>query len=212
MKKRFMALPIVGIVVAMLGSAVFASSPGPGTPPIEVDGAPIDDIIIYEGDDIMNVMGKKATDLIGESELQAAVNKKDKSIKASDMIVSFVFTGYYRPDIWGQTPHIEVHHDFGHDVMIRIGYNSDPSDVLIVLHYVKGRNETVGKWVIVGENDTTTSLKFTVDSLSPFAVVKGTPKSSSQTGEYAGTYIIMVATALVACGAVFAIRAKKASK
>ena len=50
-----------------------------------------------------------------------------------------------------------------------------------------------------------------VSDLSPFAIAKASATTSAQTGEYAGTYIIMVAVALVAAGAVFAIRAKKAS-
>ena len=213
MKKRFMALPIVGIVVAMLGSAVFASSPGPGVPPIEVDGYPLDEIIILENEDLMGVMGKKGTDLIDASTLQTEINKQNPKLKAEDSVVFFTFGGYIKSDIWGGTPHIDMHTIFpsGSPVTIRIGYETDPNDVVIVLHFVQTPG-TTGSWHIVGNADTPTSLKFTVSGLSPFAVVKVSPKSSSQTGEYAGTYIIMVATALVACGAVFAIRAKKASK
>ena len=51
-----------------------------------------------------------------------------------------------------------------------------------------------------------------LDNLSPFYLYTATAKSSAQTGDFAPAYIAMISVALLSCGVIFAIRAKKATK
>ena len=210
MKKALMTLPVIGIVVAMLGASVFAASPSAGTHPISAVGTKsgIDytsRIIIIDGEDLLNVNGKKATDLgISKSDLQSEVDKINDKVDASELEVVHTFGAYFSSAYDTYGPSIECH-SFGPNdpLAIRVSYSSSSDDVILVLHFENGA------WKIVGNADTTSSVKFTVTSLSPFAIVKASPASSAQTGEYASPYLVMVASALVACGALFMIHAKK---
>lgn len=207
MKKTFAALPTMAVVVSMFAASVFAASPSAGTKPLSVKGGgySVDDIVIIEDEDLEDVMGDKATDLgFSAKELQKEVDKIDSSIKASDLEVFMTFGAYLASDYTGKGHEKTV--DLGDDVTIRVSCDSESTDAVLVFHFEDG------EWKIVGKADSTSSVKFTVDSLSPFAVAKASAETSAQTGDYAGTYIIMVAVALVAAGAVFAIRAKKAVK
>lgn len=207
MKKTFAALPTMAVVVSMFAASVFAASPTAGTKPISVSGGgySVDDIIIIEDEDLEGVDGEKATDLgFSAKELQKEVDKIDSSIDAKDLEVFYTFGAYLKSDYTGSGHEATV--DLGDDVTIRVSCDSESTDAVLVFHYVDD------EWEIVGKADSTSSVKFTVDSLSPFAVAKASAESSAQTGDYAGTYIIMVAAALVAAGAVFAIRAKKATR
>ena len=168
MNKKFMALPVIGIVVAMLGASVFAASPSTGILVKATAGDGTDlltedpthgKIVIVDGQDDQNVMGKKGTDLISADLINSTVN--NSKFDASSFTVVKVFDAHYEV---GGVP------------------TALPADFVVQ------------------------------NSLSPFAIIKATAATSAQTGEYAGAYIIMVAVALTACGAVFAIRAKKASK
>ena len=51
-----------------------------------------------------------------------------------------------------------------------------------------------------------------VTSFSPFYIYVGGPQNSPQTGDFAPAYIAMISVALISCGAIFAVRAKKATK
>ena len=51
-----------------------------------------------------------------------------------------------------------------------------------------------------------------VTSFSPFYIYVGAASTSPQTGDFAPAYIAMISVALISCGAIFAIRAKKATK
>ena len=213
MNKKFMSLPVIGVVVAMLGASVFAASPSAGTHPISVDDPSgyltVDNIIIIDGEDLKTVKGMKATELgISKDDLQAEVDKVDSKIDAADLEVVHTFGAYYAPDYEANGEHIEWHYINPQPFTFRVSFNSDSSDAVIVLHF----DSNLDQWVIVGTADSTSSVSATVSNLSPFAIVKASPASSSQTGEYAGAYIVMVAAALAACGAVFAIRAKKATR
>ncbi|MBR6960769.1 MAG: hypothetical protein IKH76_09860 [Clostridiales bacterium] len=212
MKKTFAALPTMAVVVSMFAASVFAASPTAGTKPISVSGGgySVDDIIIIEDEDLEGVDGEKATDLgFSAKELQKEVDKIDSSIDAKDLEVFYTFGAYLKSDYDANGPETAGNYrnvDLGDDVTIKVSCDSEDTDAVLVFHYVDD------EWQIVGKADSTSSVKFTVDSLSPFAVAKASAETSAQTGDYAGTYIIMVAVALVAAGAVFAIRAKKATK
>ena len=206
-----MALPAIALVVSMMAATAFAGSPTPGTHPTKVVGnLTTDDIIIIEGEDVEEVMGKKATDLgFSESELQKEVDKVDSKIKAADLTVYVTFGAYLKSDYENNGPEVKGSErtvDLGGENTITVTCESESTDAVLVFHFVNGA------WKLVGKADSTTTVTFTVSTLSPFAVVKASAKSSAQTGEYAGAYIVMVAVALVAAGAIFAIRAKKATK
>ena len=217
MKKSLVTLPVIGVVVAMLGASVFAASPSAGTHPISaVDSYGHDytnDIIIIDGEDLLNVSGKKGTDLgLSKADLQAEVDKINDKVDASDLEVVHTFGAYFsedynRPDgLDGRPggPRVETYRRSpSNPLTIRVSYSSSSDDVILVLHFEDGA------WKIVGSADTTSSVKFSVTSLSPFAILKASPASSAQTGEYASPYLVMVASALVACGAIFAIQARK---
>ena len=210
-KKRFMALPAIALVVSMMAASAFAASPTPGTHPVKVVGnLTEDEIIIIDGEDVEGVMGKKATDLgLSADTLQMEVDKVDKNIKAADLEVYVTFGAYLRSDYESNGPETkgsERHVYLGGENTITVSCASESTDAVLVLHFEEGA------WKIVGKADSTTTVTFTVSYLSPFAVVKASAPSSAQTGEYAGAYIVMVAVALVAAGAIFAIRAKKATK
>ena len=51
-----------------------------------------------------------------------------------------------------------------------------------------------------------------VTEYSTFSLYVATAKSSAKTGDYAPAYIAMISVALISCGAIFAIKAKKESK
>ena len=218
MKKFLAAIPVIGVVIAMLGASVLAASPEPGIPPVDVIDPDhvitVDDIVIIPGEDLMNVSGKKATDLVSEAEINAALERIGKTgkVEIKDLEVVYTFGCYVKSDWQDYGHHIEIHPMFSHPIEIRAAFNADASDVVLVLHYERDWGGTGGTWYIVGTADTTSTVDFKVNGLSPFAVVKASPASSAQTGEYAGTYLVMVAGALTACGAVFMMRAKKTTR
>ena len=186
-KNRLLALPVICIVVAMIGMAVMASSSSKGFSVYDADG---DDITsFFDGSTL------SGTDLSTVSGLQDKLTAANKDLKVADL--KFV-VGY---DI---TPNKAFGPDepFAHKVVI-------PCDI--------GENEYAalihdGVCVAVVKGKLTQATFDGIDGYSPFLVYKATVKTSSQTGEYAAPYIIMISTALVACGAIFAIRAKKATK
>ena len=82
-----------------------------------------------------------------------------------------------------------------------------------------------GQHVIVIHEKSANSYDFAIDeydeglvcisgvtSFSPFYIYVGGPTNSPQTGDFAPAYIAMISVALISCGAIFAIRAKKATK
>ena len=82
-----------------------------------------------------------------------------------------------------------------------------------------------GQHVIVIHEKSAGSYEFAIDeydeglvcisgvtSFSPFYIYVGGPTNSPQTGDFAPAYIAMISVALISCGAIFAIRAKKATK
>ena len=192
-KKRLLALPIVCIVVAMLGVAVMAASPAKGFQVWDKDGTDVS--AQFEGSSIRSTTFKVA-DISGIADALAA---KDKDLKADNF--SFVLG-------WDVEPKTGVS---ATDTPYKVGINVDIGEneyaVIVHLHddgsfdkyeIVKGK---VSQVIISGIND-----------FSPFLVYKASVKASAQTGEYAAPYIIMISVALVACGAIFAVRAKKATK
>ena len=210
MNKKFMSLPVIGIVVAMLGASVFAASPSAGllTGATAADGTDLltetpthGRIVIVDGQDDQGVAGKKGTDLISAETITSTINNSKWS--AGDFTVVKTFDAHY------EEGGVEMALPAAYaPVTLKISYTATDADAVIVLHFEGGAWKVVGSSVGKAVSEET----FTVNSLSPFAIIKASATTSAQTGEYAGAYIIMVAVALTACGAVFAVRAKKASK
>lgn len=193
-KKRLLALPIVAIVVALFGVSVMAASPCSGSWHVHDK----DDIHVnqfFKGDPIAN----PNLDLSTVSGLKAAVEAK--GCKLSD----FSFKAAY--DVYRDTT---VEYDLA-------GRNSHT-----VLFEV---TVAAGQHVIVIHKTGANSYDFAIDeyseglvcisgvtSFSPFYIYVGAPATSPQTGDFAPAYIAMISVALISCGAIFAIRAKKATK
>ena len=187
-KKRLLALPVICIVVAMIGMAVMAASSSKGFKVLDADDQDISNL--FDGTVL------SGTDLNSVSGLQDKLTAANKDLKIADL--KFV-VGY---DITPNVQLSDVDEPFPHKVII-------PCDI--------GENEYAalihdGVCVAVVKGKLTEVVFDGITGYSPFLVYKATVKTSSQTGEYAAPYIVMISTALVACGAIFAIRAKKATK
>lgn len=193
-KKRLLALPIIAIVVALFGVSVMAASPCSGSWHVhDKDNIHVNQF--FKGDPIAN----PNLDLSTVSGLKAAVEAK--GCKLSD----FTFKAAY--DVYRDTT---VEYDLA-------GRNSHT-----VLFEV---TVAAGQHVIVIHKTGANSYDFAIDeyseglvcisgvtSFSPFYIYVGAPATSPQTGDFAPAYIAMISVALISCGAIFAIRAKKATK
>ena len=193
-KKRLLALPIVAIVVALFGVSVMAASPCSGSWHVhDKDNIHVNQF--FKGDPIAN----PNLDLSTVSGLKAAVEAK--GCKLSD----FTFKAAY--DVYRDTT---VEYDLA-------GRNSHT-----VLFEV---TVAAGQHVVVIHKTGANSYDYAIDeyseglvcisgvtSFSPFYIYVGAPATSPQTGDFAPAYIAMISVALISCGAIFAIRAKKATK
>ena len=193
-KKRLLALPIVAIVVALFGVSVMAASPCSGSWHVH-DKNNIHVNQYFKGDPIPN----PNLDLSTVSGLKAAVEAK--GCKLSD----FTFKAAY--DVYRDTT---VEYDLA-------GRNSHT-----VLFEV---TVAAGQHVVVIHKTGANSYDYAIDeyseglvcisgvtSFSPFYIYVGAASTSPQTGDFAPAYIAMISVALISCGAIFAIRAKKATK
>ena len=214
MNKKLMALPTMALVVSMLGASVFAATSSPVSALLKsatgkngenlfnnADGK--GSIVIVDDQDDQKVLGKKATDLDGitAADITSAVN--NSKFDAAKFEIVKTFDAHYE-DATGTPAALPGALS---PVTVDINFSATDTEAVLILHYENGAWKIVGKSVAKAVSVET----FEVSDLSPFAIAKASATTSAQTGEYAGTYIIMVAVALVAAGAVFAIRAKKAS-
>ncbi len=136
----------------------------------------------YEGIEISSTFDLSTLD--GLQDKVTAVNKEAK-VEDAQLVAAYDIT--------------ETKAHSGDKTVIFTGVESKAGDVFVVVH--DGKEYEVG-----------TSAQITVSDFSPFLVYKISVTSSAQTGEYAAPYIVMISVALVACGAIFAVRAKKATK
>ena len=212
MNKKLMALPTMALVVSMLGASVFAATSSPVSALLKkatgANGADLTDgsagqgrIVIVDDQDDQNVLGKKATELVSAADITSAVN--NSKFDAAKFEIVKTFDAHYE-DATGTPAALPGALS---PVTVDINFSATDTEAVLILHYENGAWKIVGKSVAKAVSVET----FEVSDLSPFAIAKASATTSAQTGEYAGTYIIMVAVALVAAGAVFAIRAKKAS-
>ena len=184
--KKLMILPIVGIVVSMLGVSVLAAgSAAKDFTATEVASG--DDITIdYDGASF-TATAQDLTTIDGLSDKVKAVNSEADLSKA-ELVAAYDVSDTNKKHA-------------GDEVLITFtGVQKNDGDVFVVFH------DTYDEYAV----GTTPSI--VVTSCSPFYIYRIAVTSSAPTGQYAAPYIVMVSVALVACGAVFAVRAKKASK
>ena len=183
--KKLLILPIFGIVVSMLGVSVLAAgSASKGITATDADGNDVSaDYTITE----ISATAKDLTTIDGLSDKVKAVNS-EADLANAELVAAYDITDTSKKHA-------------GDEVLITFtGVQQNTGDVFVVFH--DGYDEyQVG-----------TTPSITVTSASPFYIYRIAVKGSAPTGQYATPYIVMVSVALVACGAVFAVRAKKASK
>lgn len=186
-KKRLMALPIVCVVVGLLGASVMAA--GSASKGFTVTDANGNDVTSnYDGTSVSGTAYDVSVDEDWDwlDDEIAAVNSEAKRADAE-------LVAYYDISAKGASN--------GNVTITFTGLEANAGDVFIVFH-------ESGDY----EYSVSSDPSITVSSCSPFMVYRIAVSSSAQTGEYAAPYIVMVSVALVACGAVFAVRAKKATK
>ena len=193
-KKRLLALPIVAIVVALFGVSVMAASPCSGSWHVhDKDNIHVNQY--FKGDPIAN----PNLDLSTVSGLKAAVEAK--GCKLSD----FTFKAAY--DVYRDTT---VEYDLAgrnsHTVLFEVTVAAGQH--VVVIHKT---GDNTYDFAIDEYNEGLVCISG-VTSFSPFYIYVGAPATSPQTGDFAPAYIAMISVALISCGAIFAIRAKKATK
>ncbi len=194
--KKILAMPIMCVVVAMLGVAVMAASPS-RTFKVTLDYGNYDSRETEFHGDAINSTSFKVSDIPG---IDAELAAKDKDLKAS----AFSYLVGY--DVEPNDPS----HTFA-EAPYRVYITADigANDYAVIVHL--DDNGNLDTYEIIKGATSEVSIGG-IKSFSPFLVFKATVKASAQTGEYAAPYIIMISVALVSCGAIFAIRAKKATK
>lgn len=193
-KKRLLALPIICVIVAMMGISVMAASPCSGSWHVH-DKAHNHVNQYFKGDPIPN----PNLDLSTVSGLKAAVEAK--GLELSDFTFKSAFDVYrdnsVSYDLAANNPHTVLF-----EVTVAAGQH------VIVIHEKSANSYDFA----IDEYDEGLVCISGVTSFSPFYIYVGGPTNSPQTGDFAPAYIAMISVALISCGAIFAIRAKKATK
>ena len=190
-KKRLLALPVVCVVVAMIGASVMAA--GSAQKNFTVTNEAGEDITAnYSGLDVALSDDDKASlvesfkNIDGIQDQINEVNDKAK-VEDAELVAVIDIQENVKTD--------------GKKTVTFTGIGSNSGDVFAIYH-LGGTGESV----------VTSDPSITVDGFSPFLVFRIAVTSSAQTGEYATPYIVVLAGALVACGAVCVVRAKKATR
>ena len=193
-KKRLLALPIICVIVAMMGISVMAASPCSGSWHVH-DKAHNHVNQYFKGDPIPN----PNLDLSTVSGLKAAVEAK--GLELSDFTFKSAFDVYRDTtvtyDLAANNPHTVLF-----EVTVAAGQH------VIVIHETGANTYDFA----IDEYDEGLVCISGVTSFSPFYIYVGGPTNSPQTGDFAPAYIAMISVALISCGAIFAVRAKKATK
>lgn len=194
-KKKLFALPIVAIVVALLGISVMAASPATGVWKV-FDRDNIDQSLNFKGDPISD----PGLDLTVISGLKADIEAK--GLKVSDFKFKIGYEIYQDPATYS-TYSIADHNS--HKVYFDCALSA--TEYAIVIHRDAGGYQ----YNIVTGPCSEVSISG-INNFSPFYVYTGAKSTSPQTGDFAPAYIAMISVALISCGAIFAVRAKKATK
>ena len=194
-KKKLLALPIIGIIVALMGISVMAASPATGVWKV-YDRDNIDQSLNFKADPISDP-GLDLTTIPG---LKADIEAK--GLKASDFKFKLGYDVYQDPATYS-TYDISYHNS--HTVFFTVTLAAN--EYAIVIHRDAGGYQ----FNIVTGPCTEVSISG-INNFSPFYVYVGAKSTSPQTGDFAPAYIAMISVALISCGAIFAVRAKKATK
>ncbi len=193
-KKRLLVLPVICVIVAMMGISVMAASPCSGSWHVH-DKAHNHVNQYFKGDPMPN----PNLDLSTVSGLKAAVEAK--GLDLSDFTFKSAFDVYrdnsVSYDLAANNPHTVLF-----EVTVASGQH------VIVIHEKSANSYDFA----IDEYDEGLVCISGVTSFSPFYIYVGGPTNSPQTGDFAPAYIAMISVALISCGAIFAIRAKKATK
>ena len=197
MNKKLMILPIIAVVVAIMGLNVWA-----------VPGSQQNWVKIYLGDeDVTNNFDiEQIPDFSGA---MAPSDWKSGPITEYQDVYDLIkkFDKNLTPD--------KFQAKVGYEITPKAGYTVSGS-YKVVVQAACADNEVwvfthgYAEDVAVGKGGKPTVSGIT--SFSPFYVFTATSKTSAQTGDFAPAYIAMIGVALVSCGAIFAVRAKKDSK
>ena len=193
-KKRLLIFPIAAIVISMLSISVLAASPCSGVWHVE-DKNGVDVCEYFQGEEMEN----PGWDLSLVPGLKDTVEAKGVPFDTLRYKVGFEVHRDTRVDydLAGRGPH---------RVYFPVPLAED--EYAIVVH--KGSS---GFYFEICMGPAHEVYIDNIYDFSPFGIYAGkTTTPSPQTGEYAPAYIAMISVALVSCGAIFAIRAKKASK
>ena len=178
----------------MMGISVMAASPCSGSWHVH-DKAHNHVNQYFKGDPIPN----PNLDLSTVSGLKAAVEAK--GLELSDFTFKSAFDVYRDTtvtyDLAANNPHTVLF-----EVTVAAGQH------VIVIHEKSANSYDYA----IDEYDEGLVCISGVTSFSPFYIYVGGPTNSPQTGDFAPAYIAMISVALISCGAIFAIRAKKATK
>ena len=191
--KRLIVMPIIAVIVAMLGISVTAASPCSGVwHVVDKDGT---DVCEYFQGETMEDPKWDLTQVPGLKDAVEAKGLKIENLKFK--------AGYkvYRDN----SVAYELEKRNPHTVYFPVSLAAN--EYAIVVHL--GDNGYSFN-ICTGPLDEVYIGK--IYDFSPFAIYVGSPTTSPQTGDFAPAYLAMISVALISCGAIFAIRAKKASK
>ena len=180
------------LLVSVLSITVFAASPTAGFRVYQNNGSSDADDI----SDQFETKKVKAIDLTEVPGLQSKIDKVNNKLNVSD----FKFKTGYDIELKG-TGGTKPWRVYLTDYKVPSGY------VGIVIHK-NGSDYDVR--VFKGKG--TYGYIDNINSASPFFVYSAKVSTSPQTGDFAPAYIAMIALTLMACGTIFAIRAKRAGK
>jgi hypothetical protein len=196
-KKKLIVLPIVAIVVAMFGISVMAMSPCSGRWHVH-DKTDKDVCEYFQGFPLSDPQ-LDLTVVPGLASQIEALGMEPKNFK---------FNCAY--DVHQDTSTLadySITEHNAHTVFFEVTLAAN--EYAIVIH--KSLFDGTYTYNICKGPTSQVFIKNITD-FSPFFVYVGAPETSPQTGEFAPAYIAMISVALISCGAIFAIRAKKASK
>ena len=191
--KKLVVLPIIAVIVAMLGISVMAASPCSGVwHVVDKDGTDVCEF--FQGHEISN----PNWDLSAIPGFKAAVEAKGLKVENLKFKAGYeVYRDSSVPyDLEGRNPHT-----------VYFPVSLAENEFAFVVH--KGVN---GFAFNICTGPVSEVYIKNISDFSPFAIYVGSPTTSPQTGDFAPAYIAMISVALISCGAIFAIRAKKASK
>ena len=195
-KKKLIVLPIIAIVVAMFGIFVMGASPS-GVWKV-TDKTDADVSKFFKGDP----MADPQLDL---TVIPGLVDElKAKGMEPSNFKFKCAYNVYRDEE---RAPDYQLADHNPHKVYFTVTLAAN--EYAIVVH----KSSIDGSYTFnICMGPTNEVYIGNINDFSPFFVYVGAPTTSPQTGEFAPAYIAMISVALISCGAIFAIRAKKASK